>query len=354
MTEQELIGLWDLASTVDPTLRLYHKSAIPQLRTKRVKPGPFSRLRLFSRMTKGLPSLFTDFPVFVKATPVTDRRALLLKNIKTGFPRQRIALAQVRSSQCVNMKVSELIRCWERGRSVVSVTDLHFRGTKFEKTIEAAALSDFNILCLDPALRENLEMMTIVISSRGNLTDIHTDDCDGSNHCFLGKKLWLSWDRMEGTARGFEDVDRDDVRSRATFDLRTFLSLPSSHWFVVSENQTLFLPGHLSHKVVTLEDYIGVGSFHVALPSYVMALRRWILHDTLNVGPDKLLDRINRAVIRTIRRLQRAPNRLKERWGLNYLPSSIDKWQTIEKSGTRRMLMQNQAFSSFLDAARKG
>jgi hypothetical protein len=84
-----------------------------------------------------------------------------------------------------------------------------------------------------------------------------------------------------------------------------------------------------------------------------MALRRWILHDTLNVGPDKLLDRINDAVIRTIRRLRRAPNGLKERWGLNCLPGSIDQWQTIEKSGTRKTLMQNQVFSSFLDAARK-
>jgi hypothetical protein len=230
---------------------------------------------------------------------------------------------------------------------------LHFRETRFEEFIDTSALSEFNVLCADPVLVDKLEMMTAVISSKRNVTDTHTDDCDGSNHCLLGKKLWLCWDRMEGRAKGFEDVDRDQVTSFARFDLPTFLSLPSSKWFVITENETLFLPGSLSHKVITIEEYIGVGSFHVALPSYVRALRRWILYDTLDVDPLKLLERINRAALARIQKLKKAPADIKERWGFPYLRPSIERWLRRECQRESKQLLANPVFARFLNTALK-
>jgi hypothetical protein len=351
MTRQDLEKVWQFASSVDPTLRGW-ESAASLLRRKYLRAHPYTRSHLFSRMMKGQPNLFIDFPVRLKQES-HDKRLALRNTIKRGFSIRAAASVQLNSSRCTRMSVKDLLKRWERGRSVVSVTDLHFRKTRFEESIDAAALSDFNILCSDPHLIENLEMMTLVISSKGNLTDTHTDDCDGSNHCFLGKKLWLCWDRQEGRAKGFEDLDRDRVKNFASFDLASFLSLPSSRWFVVKENETLFLPGSLSHKVITLEDYIGVGSFHVALPGYVRALRRWILYDTLDIQPGNLLERINRAVIARMRKLARASTLTQERWGWSYLGPSIEILLKRERRQERNQLLANPVFTKFLEVATK-
>jgi len=200
---------------------------------------------------------------------------------------------------------------------------------------------------------EQLEMMTLVISSKGNVTDNHTDDCDGSNHCFAGKKLWLAWDRMEGRARGFEDVDRDSVIDAAAFDMKDFLSMESSRWFTVGENETLFLPGSLTHKVITLEPYLGLGSFHVALPGYIRSLKRWILYDTLDIEPKKLIDKINDAVIRRIRRLQDSSHRTREHWGLREMRKSIALWKKSESMEIKDSLLRHPLFASFYKSAIK-
>lgn len=340
---------WQEAAVIDPTLRLDRRTVRAALLRKFLKPRPFSRDELFTRMMRKQPSVFDGFPVSPKFRDA-DKRALLSHHLKTGFGPRTLANVHIGSSRHVRLTVRQLIERWER-RAVISVTDLHFRDTKFEKMIDASALSDFNLLCSNQRLIENLEMMTVVISSKGNLTDTHTDDCDGSNHCFVGKKLWLAWDRFEGAAKGFQDIDRDDVQGRsAHFDLPSFLSLPSSKWFIVSENQTLFLPGNLSHKVITLEDYVGVGSFHVTLPGYVSSVRRWILYDTLDVRP-KYLELINTAAIDRIRWLRRAPNQTKARWGFAYLWPSIQRWRRKENAAARAKIASHQALASFIKAA---
>ncbi|MGZ5434535.1 MAG: hypothetical protein ACXWID_00085 [Pyrinomonadaceae bacterium] len=340
---------WQEAAVIDPTLSQLRRSDQAALRRKLIKPQPFSRRSLFTGMMRGQPSVFEGFPVSLRIGGA-DTRTALSHHIKTGFGPRTLANAHIGSSHHKRMTVRQLMERWE-GRAVVSVTDLHFRDTKFERIIDTSALSDFNLLCLNKRLVENLEMMTLVISSTGNLTDTHTDDCDGSNHCFVGKKLWLAWDRMEGVANGFQDVDRDDVRRKtAYFDLRSFLSLPSSKWFIVSENQTLFLPGNLSHKVITLEDYVGVGSFHVTLPGYVSSVRRWILYDTLDVRP-KYLELINAVAIDRMRWLRRAPNKTKARWGFRYLWPSIQRWRRKETAAARAKIASHPAFASFINAA---
>jgi hypothetical protein len=193
--------------------------------------------------------------------------------------------------------------------------------------------------------------MTLVISSKGNLTDIHADDCDGTNHCFLGRKLWLAWDRIEGRAVGFQDVDRDPICDQAAFDLEAFLSLPSSRWFTVGPGQTLFLPGSLAHKVITLEHYLGVGSFHVALPSYLRSLERWVVYDTLDIVPKDLLAKVNRAVLRRIGEVRRASRAVKDRWGLSQMKEAVANWHA-DTSPIKRLLIRHPLFAEFFESTR--
>jgi len=180
-----------------------------------------------------------------------------------------------------SITISNLLGKWERRRGLVTVTDLHFRGTRLETCIDVNALSDFNFLLLGSEELALQEMMTLVVSSAGTVTDSHSDDPDGSNHCFVGEKLWLAWDTFEGQQVGFEDVSRDEISNGAAFDMRTFLSLRSACRFVVSDGQTLFLPGSLTHKVATLRPYLGVGSFFVAFAGGLETLMRWYEHGLL-------------------------------------------------------------------------
>ena len=162
------------------------------------------------------------------------------------------------------------------------MTDFHIRGTAIMKRIDCSHLSSFNLLAGAPDPIGTEEILTMVVSSAGALSDSHTDDPDGSNHCFAGEKLWLVWDTFQGLARGLEDVERCDVYGdQAAFSIAGFLAVPGSRWFVVRPGQTLFLPGHLTHKVITLERYLGVGSFFVMLPSYLRTLMRWTRHTPL-------------------------------------------------------------------------
>lgn len=353
----DLIALWNEAARIDKTLTVREQN-IPDLQRKRVNPIPYSRSLMFSRMARGQISVFKDLPVPVKNDDGRDLWTTLTEGIRTGFPKTRTARIQKgHSRQRVRLRIPEVMRRWNDRRSILSVTDLHFRETKFDDVIDTTTLSDFNILCTDneygPEFKQLIEMMTLVISSKGNLTDNHADDCDGTNHCFLGKKLWLAWDRIEGQAAGFEDVDRNPVQHQAAFDLSTFLSMPSARWFTVEPEQTLFLPGSLAHKVVTLEHYIGVGSFHVALPSYMRCLERWILHDTHDIVPSDLLVMINRAVVRRLGALRRASNMVKERWGLSQMKESVEKWHAGRTSPIKEMLLHNPLLTEFVESARR-
>lgn len=221
-----------------------------------------------------MPMLFEDVSVPFLRQSGGGKKQAILGAILGGFPRSSMALARTGySGTRRRITMTELLRRWLSGRSIVNVTDLHIRGTRFERLVDTSSLSDFNLLINKSREISEEEMLTMVVSTAGAVTDSHTDDPDGSNHCFLGQKLWLVWDTFAGLSGGLEDVERSSVGSRrARFDLDTFLSIRSSRWFIIGENQTLFLPGNFAHKVVTLENYFGVGSFFVMLPSYLRNL----------------------------------------------------------------------------------
>jgi hypothetical protein len=116
------------------------------------------------------------------------------------------------------------------------------------------------------------------------------------------------------------------VSDRAAFTIEAFLSVPGSRWFVVEPGQTLFLPGHMAHKVVTLENYLGVGSFFVTPASYLRTLERWTQHTPLwglELPAERRLELVNqitRLMARKVRRLMNgAVAGERRRWGLEYL-----------------------------------
>ena len=352
-----ILALWSQAAAIDRTLQVA-KQDLSALRTKRVKPTSYSRSKMFGRMMRGEVSLFSNLRVPIKKEAGVDLRETLITGISYGFPRTRTARIQKgRSSRRCRMKVPEVMRRWERGRAILSVTDLHFRKTKFDKLVDTSSLSDFNILCGDSKygshFRDLIEMMTLVVSSAGNLTDNHADDCDGTNHCFVGRKLWLAWDRMEGKSAGFQDVDRDAVYDQAAFDVHKFLSLPSARWFTVEPGQTLFLPGNLAHKVITLEHYIGLGSFHVALPSYLRCLERWIVQDTHDIIPNNLLGKIHQAVLRKLVEIRHSRPAMREQWGVAEMKRAVESWRRSGNDAGKRKSLDNALFAEFITASLK-
>jgi hypothetical protein len=252
------------------------------------------------------------------------------------------------------------MRRWSGGRAIVNVTDLHIRGTPITKLIDITPLSDFNLL---PRSRleaiQELEILTLVVSSGGSFTDSHTDDPDGSNHCFTGRKLWLIWDEVSGLARGLQNVERCEVVEQAAFDIGAFLSLSKSGWCVLSKGQTLFLPGNYAHKVITLEHYLGIGSFFVMLPHYLRTLLRWKLQAPLwslnysNGESTSLLEDITRMVTRRVRALMDAPPNVRRFWGLEHLIRSVSYWETTCPHTEKRVLTDCPSSSKFLEVIRR-
>ena len=350
----EITDLWEQAACMDPTL-MVRSQEMSTWKKRQFLPQSYSRDLLFSLMMQEKVGLFKDFPVRLVGPQSGNTREKVAALIKTSFPKRQRARAQTGPSRFrYQLKVPEVMSRWERGRALVGVTDLHFRDTKIEEAIEFSALKDFDILCSRQRFIDEIETMSLVICSRGHVTDTHADDCDGSNHCFVGKKLWLAWDRIEGTARGFQDADRDmdQITDRAAFDMEKFLSLPRSCWFIVKDGQTVFLPGRLAHKVVTLEPYLGFGGYHVGLPNHLTSIRRWILYDTVEINQKSLLGGINNAILRKLDEVRRGSGSLQEHWGLSYMYESIARWEKNEAPETKEFLLKHPVFGAFLRAVR--
>ncbi len=351
--------LWDRAVEIDSTLSLgrRHLSALEE---RQIHPRHYSRHALFDHLAAELPVVFNDLPLAVRNEPRAASRSRhdqMLSLLRRRLPpSMTTSLQRGPSGNRVRLPIREFLRLWEGRRAVVSVTDLHFRETKLAKFIDVAPLSDFNLLLLGSNDMAEQEIMTLVVSAAGNLTDSHSDDPDGSNHCFCGLKLWLVWETFEGLAAGLEDVERVEVTTKAAFSMKTFLSLPTARWFLVSEGETLFLPGRMSHKVVTLEHYVGVGSFFVALPSCLPTLIRWYTRGPLwaddGPGNDKfrLVDEIALTAASKVRSLRRSSRSAQKRWGLSYIRRLAVNWQRVTPETKKNALLQHEPFGTLLRA----
>ena len=218
-----------------------------------------------------------------------------------------------------------------------------------EQVIAPEVLSGFNLLPRSSPDARRQEMFSFVISSRGHLTDSHSDAPDSSNFCFAGRKLWLAWDTYEGARYGLQDVERVPVRGRARFDMQSWLSLRSARWLLVNPGETLFLPASMTHKVVTLESFIGVGGFFLALPNCLRLLSHWIVRAPLwskrdLTGAHDNLVGDRRLHSRSAARLRRASARERRQWGHDHLASSAATFIATCPAGQLRSLSSDPRF----------
>jgi hypothetical protein len=343
-------AIWEDAARIDPSVTASRQQR-RALAEKQLRPVSFSRHLLFCSMQQGRPLLTEGLTVPVAGAQSGVRDAVL-RALLDGFPRRRtVRVEHGPHFRAQHIPMRELVDHWTSGRKI-TVTDLHIRGTRVLEGIDCTPLSDFNLLAGARAPVGVQEMLTMVVSSAGMWTDSHTDDPDGSNHCFHGRKLWLAWDTFLGAEYDLEDHSRARIKKRnANFSIDAFLAVPGSLWFLVEPGQTLFLPGHLAHKVITLEDYLGVGSFFVMLPSYLRTLLRWTVHTPSwsLFGPRAhrldQVDRITRLVTAKIAQLAEAGPDECSRWGLPYLQNAI------KASPPAKEILSSRASTAFLRLA---
>jgi hypothetical protein len=342
LTALNIENVWNTAMRFDPSLKIKPR-LLSRLAQKRVRPTTFARSKLFDKMSSNEPILFSNFAI----RPYFDGGRLtkdaLLQELRNGFPKS--ARARVRTSESVNYTdISRVLDKWSRARSQFGVTDLHYIGTRFDRRIDTTGLNDFNLL---PRGTDGYESQdSLVISTAGGFTDSHSDDHSGSNHSFTGTKLWLLWDTFEGFAHGLEDVERCTVYDRAAFEMDAFLAIPSSCWIFIGPRQTMFIPANFTHKVITLEQYLGLGSFHAGLPGILNLMSHWATLPPSWASPFKpgtrgSVEFLTQRAIRKMRLLKAASRGEQHRWGLPQM-----------KVALRRMLAEDVQDRQWTEAGR--
>jgi len=347
------LKLWQGAAQIDPTLSMRSRLCEPLLK-KQIRATRFSWDRLYQRMVRGEPSLFSGFNVPVQQGRSDNATDAIVNALLRSEGGSRWRVSKGADQQWTRMPVSEFVLKWRNANSIVSVTDLPLRGTPLKKRIDTSSIERANVLASPNENIAEQEMLTLVMSSAGSYTDSHSDAPDGWNRCFEGKKLWLVWETFEGLGNGLEDIERSDVYETAAFDIRTFVDLPSARWFLVEQGQTLFLPANYTHKVVTLKRYIGIGSFVVLPAAYLRNLLHWKKHRPLwesgefpqqNLG---LVQLITQAVTRRIRRLAKQRIDHGDRCGLERLHRAVKRWHRDGPANEKQLLMSDAVSKKFL------
>jgi len=357
-------SLWtalDDAARFDATVRASPGDR-PRLLACYVAPMPYGRDRLFARMLAGEPSILTGFPIPARGSvgglPPDRAGAAIVDWLAARRSPAPHRVATGPASPRRTLSLREFAVKWRDGSEPLGITDLHIRGTRMEEIIDPDGLSAFNLLRRSTAGAKRQEMFSLVIGTRGYMTDSHSDDPDSSNYCFTGRKLWLSWDTYEGIEHGLEDVERMTVAGRARFDLATWLSLPSARWFLVGPGETLFLPAHLTHKVITLEPYVGVGGFFIALPNCLRLFAHWLARGPLwskrdaTGENDGLLGDIAAATRQTVLALRTAPASERMRWGYDHLNRSARAFIASCPADRFRLLWSDPRFRMVAETIR--
>lgn len=338
---------------VDPSLKA-KPQMLGKLARRQTKSQPYSQQALFSAMAAGEVALFDDYPSpisgSVKSSPVKKLETVL----KRMGRHNRFNVRCGPSGSAKYLNGHELIQRWNSSRAVVNVTDLHIRGTAIERLADPTNLSWFNVLpdCGEDAAAQ--EMMSLVVSSRGCVSDSHSDAPDSSNYCFTGEKVWLYWDTFEGQKLGLEDCSVDTVFTDCSFDMDRFLQLRSARWLTVSEGQALFLPGEYTHKVITNKRYMGVGSFYVSLPNSLRSLSRWNLHGPLwsqgqaDIADDCALLDITRQLNQTVRKLRSRSAKFKKHHGYDHLPLALERWHRSTGKRQQQKVLTSAPFSDYI------
>jgi hypothetical protein len=353
VTIDQTLQIWNAAAQFDNSLAIKPTLAAALAR-KKLEPTLYSRSKLFDRMVLCEASLFNNYPV----QRFNDRNKAisvnrLVEEIRSGFPKSK--RARVRVNGTVDyLPIPRVLNKWDRAQSVFGVTDLHYIGLRFDSHVDTKALNDFNVLPRGAYGYESQD--SLVISSAGAVTDSHSDDHSGSNHCFTGAKLWLLWDTFEGFKYGLEDQTHCRVFDRAAFDVAALAAMKTSRWILIGPGQTMFIPANLTHKVITLEKYLGLGSFHAGLPGFVDLLLHWHRLPPLWVSSRDhrcSVEFITRRAIRKIRSLQNSGRGDQFRWGMPYLKARLVRPDLMERSGRARIFSGNDNLRAFVTAAER-
>lgn len=349
------MNAWEVAAASDDTLgnwRRYGK----QLARKRISPLRFSRSRLFSALIDQQPVIFANLRIPI-GHGARSRLDALFAALEQGAPSaERIRIRTGAADTQRYVPAGELVARWRRGTSTFCVTDFHFRGTRLESLIDLTPLSDFNLLAQEKSAGADQEMMTLVLSSKGALTDSHSDDPDGSNHCVSGHKLWLVWDTQEGCRAGLQDVERNDVYGKAALDLDTFCQLKTSRWFSIRSGHTLFLPGCFTHKVITIERYAGFGSFCVALPNYLQTITRWTCLPPLwnrYKSERQLVQKLTMEALARLQKLEAAGKKQRLVWGIPQLAMGMQNWLQLTPPEVRREVCAQADVNEFIQHSKR-
>ena len=338
---------------LDPSLKT-RPQMHGKLARRQTMPQPYSQRALFSAMASGEVALFDNFPSPITNSSTSSPVRQMETVLKRMGRHKRFNVRCGPSGSSKYLNGHELVQRWNSSRAMVNVTDLHIRNTAIERLADPTNLSWFNVLpdCAEDAAAQ--EMMSLVVSSRGCVSDSHSDAPDSSNYCFTGEKVWLYWDTFEGQKLGLEDCSVDTVFTECSFDMSRFLKLRSARWLRISEGQALFLPGEYTHKVVTTKQYLGVGSFYVSLPNSLRSLSRWTLHGPLwsqgqatNTEDQALVD-ITQQVKKTIKKLRKRSTKCKQRLGYDYLPHALENWHRSTGKRQQQKILASAPFSDYM------
>jgi hypothetical protein len=339
------VACWNRAAAIDKSLTV-EKRLLDRLAKRELCATRYSRTRLFRAMAQQQTIVFDNFPLRGPLSAFFRNGKGPAKRLKAAFENSLTASAKVGPAQRVrNLKVHEIIDLWDQGNEMIMANDVYFRQSGLDRAFDFEALSDFNVLHTGPERIRDLEIATVLMGTDGCMTDSHSDDPDGCNHCVFGKKLWLAWDRIEGQRCGLEDCEYDTVRALAKFDLRTFLSLKSAHWFTVAEGQTLFMPGNLTHKVLTLDRYLGISAFYVSLPNALSSLTRWKLKGAIYFKARTWNDVVH--LVKTQLEKTAAGGRdQKNRWGYYQLKAALQAWECSHTQTQKEKMRSLPQFNS--------
>lgn len=338
-SDQETLGIFQEANRFDDSLGL-GTIELSHLSKKRIVSTSFSFDHLFKNLSESQPCLYFDYESDEPGNSygLGMSKAELLPVLRETEEPFQYKINRELDKEPVKLTIRELMQEWEKDDQYLRVTNIHLRSIDLIDTIKLDRICPFNLLVRGNEDLKKLEMMTLMVSTTGAITESHSDDADVNNHCVTGRKLWLCWDASEGMKAGLEDCEKMDVFGKPEFEMETFLQLASSYWVLVSEGDTLFLPGNYVHKVITLEKYVGVGGFFVSFPTLLNTFGRWLgrqrefqRKDTLyrrRLGID-VAESIERSLLNTSQKIfykrLNVDEAIEDLLGINYFRMSVKK-----------------------------
>ena len=126
------------------------------------------------------------------------------------------------------------------------------------------------------------------------------------------------------------------------------MKMHSTKWFTIGEGQTLFLPGNFTHKVITLEQYLGISSFYFGLPNALCSLSRWKFNGTVMVN-EKTQQELIKILLLQLEKTAAGNRAYKQQWGFYHLGEAITTWRKKYTKAKQKTLCADPLFNTLLD-----